>query len=97
MCGPERPLMNAASSCTSKSGGHLPGAKILTYAIDPSRLQHVAHEERTCHVFHPSTGFWPRQDVTGEPLIKSIGEGSKQLNYGKVYCGLDQLKGYVVP
>ncbi|KAI7871839.1 chitin synthase-domain-containing protein [Spinellus fusiger] len=33
-----------------------------------------------------------------EPLMfKSIGEGSKQLNYGKVYSGLYENEGHVVP
>lgn len=33
-----------------------------------------------------------------EPLLfKSIGEGSKQLNYGKVYSGLYEHEGHVVP
>ncbi|KAL5521446.1 hypothetical protein ACEPAG_9373 [Sanghuangporus baumii] len=33
-----------------------------------------------------------------EPLLfKSIGEGSKQLNYGKVYSGLYEFEGHVVP
>ncbi|KAL1916705.1 uncharacterized protein VTP21DRAFT_5409 [Calcarisporiella thermophila] len=33
-----------------------------------------------------------------EPLMfKSIGEGSKQLNYGKVYSGLYECEGHVVP
>ncbi|KAI7907878.1 chitin synthase-domain-containing protein [Cokeromyces recurvatus] len=33
-----------------------------------------------------------------EPLMfKSIGEGSKQLNYGKVYSGVYQNEGHVVP
>ncbi|KZV80788.1 glycosyltransferase family 2 protein [Exidia glandulosa HHB12029] len=33
-----------------------------------------------------------------EPLLfRSIGEGSKQLNYGKVYSGLYEFEGHVVP
>lgn len=33
-----------------------------------------------------------------EPLMfKSIGDGSKQLNYGKVYSGLYEHEGHVVP
>ncbi|CAE6439835.1 unnamed protein product, partial [Rhizoctonia solani] len=33
-----------------------------------------------------------------EPLrFKSVGEGSKQLNYGKVYSGLYEFEGHVVP
>ncbi|WOO78655.1 Chitin synthase 6 [Vanrija pseudolonga] len=36
--------------------------------------------------------------VDPEPLLfKSIGEGSKQLNYGKVYSGLYEVEGHVVP
>ncbi|TYJ51675.1 hypothetical protein B9479_007746 [Cryptococcus floricola] len=36
--------------------------------------------------------------VDPEPLLcKSIGEGSKQLNYGKVYSGLYEFEGHVVP
>jgi hypothetical protein len=30
-------------------------------------------------------------------LFKSIGEGSKQLNYGKAYSGLYVFEGHVVP
>ncbi|KAI8093064.1 chitin synthase [Halteromyces radiatus] len=37
-------------------------------------------------------------DDTTEPfMFKSIGEGSQQLNYGKVYSGLYQHEGHVVP
>lgn len=33
-----------------------------------------------------------------EPLLfKSIGEGSKQLNYGRIYSGLYEHEGHVVP
>jgi len=33
-----------------------------------------------------------------EPLLfKSVGEGSKALNYGKVYSGLYEFEGHVVP
>lgn len=33
-----------------------------------------------------------------EPLLfKSIGEGSRQLNYAKVYSGLYEFEGHVVP
>lgn len=33
-----------------------------------------------------------------EPLLfKSVGEGSRQLNYGKVYSGLYEFEGHVVP
>ncbi|KAI8047961.1 P-loop containing nucleoside triphosphate hydrolase protein [Gilbertella persicaria] len=36
--------------------------------------------------------------IDPEPLMfKSIGEGSKQLNYGKVYSGLYECEGHVVP
>lgn len=36
--------------------------------------------------------------LEAEPLLfKSIGEGSKQLNYGKVYSGLYEFEGHVVP
>ncbi|KAI8060715.1 chitin synthase-domain-containing protein [Gongronella butleri] len=41
-------------------------------------------------------GYDTKQDP--EPLMfKSIGEGSKQLNYGKVYSGLYECEGHVVP
>ena len=41
-------------------------------------------------------GVDPKLDP--EPLLfKSIGEGSKQLNYGKVYSGLYEFEGHVVP
>jgi chitin synthase len=37
-------------------------------------------------------------NVDPEPLLfKSIGEGSKALNYGKVYSGLYEFEGHVVP
>lgn len=36
--------------------------------------------------------------LSPEPLLfKSIGEGSKQLNYAKVYSGLYEHEGHVVP
>nr|ODO04126.1 chitin synthase [Cryptococcus depauperatus CBS 7855] len=38
------------------------------------------------------------QKVDPEPLLfKSVGEGSKALNYGKVYSGLYEFEGHVVP
>lgn len=41
-------------------------------------------------------GVDPKLDP--EPLLfKSVGEGSKQLNYGKVYSGLYEFEGHVVP
>lgn len=41
-------------------------------------------------------GVDPKLDP--EPLLfKSIGEGSKQLNYGKIYSGLYEVEGHVVP
>ncbi|KAG8730742.1 hypothetical protein FRC11_005900, partial [Ceratobasidium sp. 423] len=37
-------------------------------------------------------------DLDPEPLrFKSVGEGSKQLNYGKIYSGLYEFEGHVVP
>jgi chitin synthase len=37
-------------------------------------------------------------DLNPEPLLfKSIGDGSKQLNYAKVYSGLYEFEGHVVP
>lgn len=37
-------------------------------------------------------------ELNPEPLLfKSIGEGSKQLNYAKVYSGLYEFQGHVVP
>ncbi len=41
-------------------------------------------------------GVDPKLDP--EPLLfKSIGEGSKQVNYAKVYSGLYEFEGHVVP
>jgi chitin synthase len=41
-------------------------------------------------------GVDPKLDP--EPLLfKSVGEGSKQINYGKVYSGLYEFEGHVVP
>lgn len=41
-------------------------------------------------------GVDPKLDP--EPLLfKSVGEGAKQLNYGKVYSGLYEFEGHVVP
>jgi chitin synthase len=41
-------------------------------------------------------GIDPKLDP--EPLLfKSVGEGSKALNYGKVYSGLYEFEGHVVP
>ncbi|KAI8071740.1 chitin synthase [Gongronella butleri] len=39
-------------------------------------------------------------DTTQDPdplMFKAIGEGSKQLNYGKIYSGLYECEGHVVP
>ena len=36
--------------------------------------------------------------VTREPLLfKSIGDGLQQVNYGKVYSGLYEFEGHIVP
>jgi chitin synthase len=41
-------------------------------------------------------GIGPKLDP--EPLLfKSVGEGSRALNYGKVYSGLYEFEGHVVP
>lgn len=38
------------------------------------------------------------EKVEADPLMfKSVAEGSKQINYGKVYSGLYEFEGHVVP
>ncbi|KAG1761537.1 hypothetical protein EV702DRAFT_1052957 [Suillus placidus] len=55
-----------------------------------------ANDRTTPHIVLDIFGVDPKLDP--EPLLfKSISEGSKQLNYGKVYLGLYEFEGHVVP
>ncbi|KAF8627926.1 hypothetical protein AX17_006081 [Amanita inopinata Kibby_2008] len=63
------------------SRGRVSGAKVLTYALDKSRLTRLAHEERTYHVFYQflagATGaerdFYSLEDPSEYALLASSG------------------------
>ncbi|KAF8634627.1 hypothetical protein AX15_000804 [Amanita polypyramis BW_CC] len=63
------------------SRGRISGAKILTYALDKSRLTRLSHEERTYHVFYqflagatgPERDFYALEDPSEYALLASSG------------------------
>ncbi|THU87822.1 hypothetical protein K435DRAFT_866872 [Dendrothele bispora CBS 962.96] len=47
---------------------------------------------------HPLVYLWSISNLDPEPLLfKSVGEGSRALNYGKIYSGLHEPEGHDVP
>jgi len=78
--------------------GDIAGVQTLFAISEVGKPLGVAVFVRSAHerfaVLH--LGVDPKLDP--EPLIfKSVGEGSQQLNYAKVYSGLYEFEGHVVP
>ena len=68
----------------------------LLYIIADGMVMGSGNDRPTPRIVLDVLGYDTKNDP--EPLMfKSIGEGSKQLNYGKVYSGLYECEGHVVP
>lgn len=68
----------------------------LLFLIADGMIMGSGNDRPTPRIVLDILGHNPKLDP--EPLMfKSIGEGSKQLNYGKVYSGLYEREGHVVP
>ncbi|KAH8827732.1 chitin synthase [Flagelloscypha sp. PMI_526] len=68
----------------------------LIFVICDGNIIGSGNDKTTPRIVLDILGVDPKIDP--EPLLfKSIGEGSKALNYGKVYSGLYEFEGHVVP
>ncbi|CAO3687737.1 unnamed protein product [Rhizopus stolonifer] len=68
----------------------------LLFIIADGMIMGSGNDRPTPRIVLDVLGYDTKNDP--EPLMfKSIGEGSKQLNYGKVYSGLYECEGHVVP
>ncbi|EMD40311.1 glycosyltransferase family 2 protein [Gelatoporia subvermispora B] len=68
----------------------------LMFIICDGNIIGTGNDRTTPRIVLDILGVDPKLDP--EPLLfKSIGEGSKALNYGKVYSGLYEFEGHVVP
>ncbi|KAA1466721.1 hypothetical protein DENSPDRAFT_831600 [Dentipellis sp. KUC8613] len=68
----------------------------LIFIICDGNIIGSGNDRTTPRIVLDILGVDPKLDP--EPLLfKSIGEGSRQLNYGKVYSGLYEFEGHVVP
>lgn len=68
----------------------------LLFIIADGMIMGSGNDRHTPRIVLDVLGYDTKNDP--EPLMfKSIGEGSKQLNYGKVYSGLYECEGHVVP
>lgn len=68
----------------------------LIFIICDGNIIGSGNDRTTPRIVLDILGVDPNLDV--EPLLfKSVGEGSKALNYGKVYSGLYEFEGHVVP
>lgn len=68
----------------------------LIFIICDGNIIGSGNDRTTPRIVLDILGVDPKLDP--EPLLfKSVGEGSAQLNYGKVYSGLYEFEGHVVP
>lgn len=68
----------------------------LMFIICDGNIIGSGNDRPTPRIVLDILGVDPKLDP--EPLMfKSVGEGSQQLNYGKVYSGLYEFEGHVVP
>ncbi|KAH9947205.1 chitin synthase [Amylocystis lapponica] len=68
----------------------------LIFIICDGNIIGTGNDRTTPRIVLDILGVDPKLDP--EPLLfKSVGEGSKALNYGKVYSGLYEFEGHVVP
>ncbi|KAI9475447.1 MAG: chitin synthase [Benjaminiella poitrasii] len=68
----------------------------LLFIIADGMVMGSGNDRPTPRIVLDILGYDTKQDP--EPhMFKSVGEGAKQLNYGKVYSGLYECEGHVVP
>lgn len=68
----------------------------LLFVICDGNITGSGNDRTTPRIVLDILGVDPKIDA--EPLLfKSVGEGSKALNYGKVYSGLYEFEGHIVP
>jgi chitin synthase len=68
----------------------------LLFLICDGNIIGSGNDRTTPRIVLDILGIDPKLDP--EPLLfKSVGEGSRALNYGKVYSGLYEFEGHVVP
>nr|BAF37218.1 chitin synthase [Lentinula edodes]BAF41220.1 chitin synthase [Lentinula edodes] len=68
----------------------------LIFLICDGNITGSGNDRTTPRIVQDILGVDPKLDP--EPLMfKSVGEGSRALNYGKVYSGLYEFEGHVVP
>ncbi|KAI7891847.1 chitin synthase [Mucor mucedo] len=68
----------------------------LLFIIADGMVMGSGNDRPTPRIVLDILGYDTKNDP--EPLMfKSVGEGAKQLNYGKVYSGLYECEGHVVP
>jgi chitin synthase len=68
----------------------------LLFIICDGNIIGSGNDRTTPRIVLDILGVDPKLDP--EPLLfKSVGEGSRALNYGKVYSGLYEFEGHVVP
>lgn len=68
----------------------------LIFVICDGNIIGSGNDRTTPRIVLDILGVDPKLDP--EPLLfKSVGEGSKAINYGKVYSGLYEFEGHVVP
>jgi chitin synthase len=68
----------------------------LIFIICDGNIIGSGNDRTTPRIVLDILGVDPKLDP--EPLLfKSVGEGSRALNYGKVYSGLYEFEGHVVP
>ncbi|KAI0774709.1 chitin synthase [Trametes elegans] len=75
---------------------HYDDKRKLIFIICDGNIIGTGNDRTTPRIVLDVLGVDPKLDP--EPLLyKAIGEGSRQLNYGKVYSGLYEFEGHVVP
>lgn len=75
---------------------HYDDKRKLMFIICDGNIIGSGNDRTTPRIVLDILGVDPKIDP--EPLMfRSIGEGSKQINYGKVYSGLYEHEGHVVP
>ena len=68
----------------------------LLFLVCDGMITGSGNDRPTPRIVLDILGVDPRHDPAPLPF-KSVSEGSKQLNYGKVYSGLYEFEGHVVP
>ena len=75
---------------------HYDDKRKLLFLICDGNIIGSGNDRTTPRIVLDILGVDPKLDP--EPLLfKSVGEGSRQINYGKIYSGLYEFEGHVVP